>query len=91
MSFSNMRSDTVMNFDSLWTIWVEEDQIEDESPEAKLAKTDSNLVGRIGVFGAIKVYEFVRKFVETMKKWIKNNKYKWLVIDEIIKTEETYL
>ena len=59
--------------------------------EHRLAMSDSNMLEKFGVVKTIIIYKRCKKFIEIVKKWLKNYWTKKLVVEEIIKTEQTYI
>lgn len=49
------------------------------------------MVEKFGIIKSIFIYKKVKLFVDKVKKRIKNYKTKEKVVEEIIKTEETYI
>lgn len=50
-----------------------------------------NLFKEFGFAGTTRIIEHVKRFCEIMKKRVKNNKVKRLVVEEVIKTEEVFI
>ncbi len=70
---------------------VEEEQKPYEPAEKRLAMSDSNMMEKFGALKTIHIYQYVKKFITLIRKRLKNYKTKKMVVEEIIKTEETYI
>jgi len=63
----------------------------DLSPEERLASSDSDMCEKFGFIKTMNIYKHVRKFIEIVRKRLKNYRTKRMVVEEIIKTEETFI
>ena len=62
-----------------------------EPAEKRLALSDSNMLEKFGAVKTMMIYQYVKKFGLIVRKRLKNYKTKRMVVEEILKTEETFI
>ena len=69
----------------------EPELVKQESSEKSLAMSDEDRVSSMGLLATINIYAKVKQFIKVLRKRVKNNRYKEKVVEEILKTEQTYI
>jgi len=56
-----------------------------------MAMSDSDMLEKFGILQSARIYKKVKSFIDIIRKRLRNYRTKRLVVEEIIKTEQTYI